>query len=34
MLPGANAFEISDIQEAETEGALARRSGCNNVALR
>jgi len=23
MLSGANAFEISNIQEAETEGALA-----------
>jgi hypothetical protein len=34
MLSGANAFEISDIQEAETEGALTRRSGCNNVAFR
>jgi hypothetical protein len=30
----ANAFEISDIQEAETEGALTRRSGFNNVVLR
>jgi len=28
MLSGANAFEISDTQEAETEGALTRRSGC------
>jgi hypothetical protein len=26
MLSGANAFEISDIQEDETEGALTRRS--------
>jgi hypothetical protein len=26
MLSGAKAFEINDIQEAETEGALARRS--------
>jgi hypothetical protein len=34
MLSGANAFEISDIQEAETEGAVTSRSGCNNVALR
>src|SRR5271157_2313911 len=29
ILSGANAFEISDIQEAETEGALTWRSGCN-----
>jgi hypothetical protein len=29
---GANAFEISNIQEAETEGPLTRRSGCNKVA--
>jgi hypothetical protein len=33
MLSGANAFEISDIQEDEVEAALTRRSGCNNVAL-
>jgi hypothetical protein len=26
MLAGANAFEISDIQEDESEAALARRS--------
>jgi hypothetical protein len=30
---GANAFEISDIQEDETEAALTRRSECNNVTL-
>jgi hypothetical protein len=34
MVSGTNPFEISDIQEAETEGALTGRSGCNNVALR
>jgi hypothetical protein len=34
MLSGVNAFDISDIQEAETEGTLTRQSGCNNVALR
>jgi len=34
MLSGKNAFEISDIQEAEPKGALTGRSGCNNVALR
>jgi hypothetical protein len=33
MLSGANAFEISDIQEDEAEAALTRRSGCNHVAL-
>jgi hypothetical protein len=32
MLSGANAFEISDIQEDEAEAGLTRRSGCN-VAL-
>jgi len=32
--PGANAFEISDFQEDETAACLARRSECNNVALR
>jgi hypothetical protein len=30
MLFGANAFEISDIQEDETEASLVRRSECNN----
>ena len=34
MLSGVNAFDISDIQEAETKGTLTRLSGCNNVALR
>jgi hypothetical protein len=33
ILSGANAFEISDIQEVETEGALPSRPACNNVAL-
>jgi hypothetical protein len=28
MPSGKNAFEISDTQGAETEGALTRRSGC------
>jgi hypothetical protein len=32
MLSGANAFEISDIQEDEAEAALTRRSGYNHVA--
>jgi glycogen debranching enzyme len=30
---GANAFEISNIQEDETEATRARRSECNNVTL-
>jgi hypothetical protein len=30
--PGAIAFEISDIQEDETDGVLTSRSECNNVA--
>jgi hypothetical protein len=34
MLFCANAFEISNIQEAQTDGPLTRRSECNNVALR
>ena len=34
MLFFANAFEISNIQEAQTEGPLTRRSECNNVALK
>jgi hypothetical protein len=34
MSSGANAFEISDFQEDETAACLARRSQCNNVALR
>jgi hypothetical protein len=34
MLSGANDFEISDIQEAETEASLVRRAKCNNVTLR
>ena len=33
MVSGANAFEISDFQEDEIEGTLARRSECNNVTL-
>ena len=33
MLSGANAFEISNIQETETEGPLTGRSGCINVAV-
>jgi hypothetical protein len=33
MLSGANAFEISDIQEDENKAALTRRSECNNVTL-
>ena len=33
MLSGANAFEISDIQEDETEAAIIRRAECNNVTL-
>jgi hypothetical protein len=33
MLAGTNAFEISDIQEDESEAARARRIRCNNVAL-
>ena len=33
MLSGANAFEISHIQEDEAEAALTWRSGCNDVAL-
>lgn len=31
ILSSTNAFEISDIQEDETEAALMRRSGSNNV---
>jgi hypothetical protein len=31
ILSGANAFEISDIQEDETEAGLTRRSKSNNV---
>jgi hypothetical protein len=31
MSSGANAFEISDIQEDETEAALTRRPESNNV---
>ena len=34
MLSGLNAFEISDIQEDETEAALSRRSQWNSVTLR
>src|SRR5271167_3562487 len=34
MLSDANAFEISGIEEVETEARLARRSECNNVTLR
>ncbi len=31
MLSGANAFEISDIQEDETAAVLTKRSECNNA---
>ena len=31
MLSVANAFEISDIQEDETEAALTKGWECNNV---
>jgi hypothetical protein len=31
MPSGANAFEISDIQEEETEVQPVRRTECNNV---
>jgi hypothetical protein len=34
MLSGANAFEISDIQEEKTEAVLTGRSESNNVTLR
>jgi hypothetical protein len=34
MLSGENAFEMSDIQEDETEAALVGGAECNNVALR
>jgi hypothetical protein len=34
MLSSANAIEISDLQEAETEASLVRRSEFNNVTLR
>ena len=34
ILSGANAFEISDIQEDETEASLVWGAECNNVALR
>jgi hypothetical protein len=34
MLSGENAFEISDIQEDETEVSLVGGAECNNVALR
>jgi len=30
-MPGANAFEISDIQEDETEAVLTKGLECNNV---
>jgi hypothetical protein len=33
MPSGANAFEISDIQQDENKAALTRRSECNNVIL-
>jgi len=33
MLSGANAFEISNIQEDETEAIRTRRAECNNVTL-
>jgi hypothetical protein len=31
MPSGANAFEISNIQEDEAEAVLARRTECENV---
>jgi hypothetical protein len=34
MLSGANAFEISNLREAETEKSVVRRAECNNVTLR
>jgi hypothetical protein len=34
MLSVVNAFELSNIQEEETEVALIKRSECNNVTLR
>jgi len=34
MLAGANAFEISDIQEDETEASPVGGAECNIVALR
>ena len=33
ILSGANAFEINDIQEDETEASVVRRSECNKVKL-
>ena len=34
MPSGLNAFEISDIQETQTDAGPPERSGCNNVTLR
>ena len=34
MLSVENVFEISDIQEDETEASLVGKAECNNVALR
>jgi hypothetical protein len=31
MPSGANAFEITDIQEDEAEAVLTRRTECNNA---